>query len=176
MQYFANSLGALITPYSVTGNYIIEAIFKSIDLCLLYSIFIIYFKDIKKAIVASLLFFAILVSRPCYVFGNQNEQYQFTGFLITLLILSKYNQKKLFDRTFEFPMKYMLVLGICFSFVFGFKMNYTLAFVPIAIIIIGDMIFRKKYLYAIKNVIGGLIGVIIGAFLGFFYLEFIKIY
>lgn len=169
-QWFVNYLGALITPTSVTGNYIIEALFKSIDLCLLYSIFTIFFKDTKKSIIASLLTFTVMVSRPCYVFGNQNEQYQYTGLLITLLILSKYNQKRIVDEIFEFPMKYMLILGICFSFVFGFKMNYTLAFVPVAIVIVGDMFLRKKFMPAIKNIIGGLIGVILGAFPGFFYM------
>ena len=169
-MWFVNYIGTIITPQSFLGNYIIESIFKSIDLCLAYCIFNVYFNDKKKSIFASLLFFLILVSRPCYVFGNQCEQYQLTGFLITILILSKYNQKKLTNYNYEFPMKYMFVIGMSFSFIIGFKMNYILPFIPIAIIIVGDMIIRKKYLLALKNIVGGIIGVIFAGLPGYIYL------
>lgn len=168
--WFVNYFGTLITPNSVTGNYIVEAVFKSIDLCILFSIFNLFFKSNIKSFFASLLFFAIMLSRPCYVFGNQNEQYQFTGIIASIYILLKFNFEKLEDKDTEFQCKYMLVLGILFAYVFCFKMNYVLAFVPIPIIIIGDMLLRKKVLLSFKTIIFGIIGVTIGVFPGLAYI------
>ena len=41
-MWFVNYIGTIITPQSFLGNYIIESIFKSIDLCLAYCIFNVY--------------------------------------------------------------------------------------------------------------------------------------
>ncbi len=103
--YFIEYLGALLSPHSEWGLFIIETICYIINICVAYKI-IRVFADKKESMLSAMSFLGISFNFFTFVTGNLTDSYSVTFQIISAYLIVKY----LFvNKEIEHPPVYMFI-------------------------------------------------------------------
>ena len=153
--YLLNALGVLISDRHALGLWLVETLFVLADCFLIFRIMRKLGHTDRTALLAALLTMAFAA---CYwEGGNLTETYGLLPALISLSVLLCALQDEA-ERLFPAPR--MFVLGICAGVELFLRANMVMAWIPVAVIVIGRELWEKRFRNAGLIVLYGLLGVL----------------
>ena len=153
--YLLNALGVLITDRHALGLWLVETLFVLADCFLIFRITRKLGYTDRTALLTVLLTMAFAA---CYwEGGNLTETYGLLPELISLFVLADLLQDEA-ERPFQAGR--MFVIGICAGVELFLRANMVMAWIPVAVIVIGHELWDKRFRNACLIVLYGLLGVL----------------
>lgn len=158
LLYFFNALGVLIADRYVLGLWLVETIFVVVDCFLIFRFACKITASDWTAFLTSA--FTLVFTSIYWEGGNLTETYGLMPELLTfVLLLDAFEGEK--DR--PFPARIMFVIGVCAGVELFLRVNMVMAWIPVAVIVIGLELRNRNYRNAGIILLYGVLGVLVAS-------------
>lgn len=166
--FFINAIGYILCGSEI-GVMIIQVIFMTFTIFLVYQTYIVYFSKSYGIILTLFTLILLTVGYSLYGGGNFTEEY-----ILPLILASNYCVllwlKNVQGQPSNFPPKYALLMGLVLSFAFLTRLTNALSVCGCALVIALYLSFKKKWNNLLYNVFFFLVGFVLLTlpFIGYF--------
>jgi hypothetical protein len=156
--YFMECIGAILSPHSEWGLFLIELFCYSINICFVYKI-LLNFVENKKARISSMAFLGISFNFFTFVTGNLTDSYSVTFQVISAFLIIDYyfNYNKI-----EHPPIYMFIHAIMACCCGLMRPVNAGMWIPFGIVLAIRLFIYGKVKNFFCNLIGLLLGIVVG--------------
>ncbi len=144
--FLFNWIGALLTPNSMNGLFLVEIVFAWVKLWFVYKTAKLFTENDKKCVLASMLFLAAATNFFSWNAGNLGEQFALAFWLISLYLMAAYmegNRKS--GKVLEHKPFVMFLHGVCACVVLFIQANLIAMWIPFGIGL-ALILFKEKYI------------------------------
>lgn len=153
--YLLNALGVMIADHHMLGLWLVETGFVVADCFLVFRIVRKLGRSARFALFTVLL--TMVLAACCWEGGNLTETYGLLPELITLLVLLDVFQG---GQEKAFPAGKMFVLGVCAGVELFLRANLVMAWIPLAVVVVGTELLQKRFRNAAATIFFGIIGLL----------------
>lgn len=157
--YVLNCLAAWCSERTGLGILILEIVFVTCSVYIVYTLYRMYDLELYAALIASFIFVGAIVYYGTYEGGNLIEEYVLALQLVSFYFIFK-DEK---NESVEHRPCYMFIHGVCVAIAaIGFRANMALMWGGIAIVVLVRLLMHKKYNNLIYNLLAGIVGMLVG--------------
>jgi hypothetical protein len=162
--YLLNALGVLIADRHTFGLWLIETVFAVADAFLIFHITRKMNATELTAFITTVL--TMLFASFFWEGGNLTETYGMLPELLTLvLLLDAFDGEE--DR--QFPARTIFLVGVCAGVELFLRANMVMAWIPVAVIVIGTELWKERFRNAGMIFLYGLLGVTAASVIPLYY-------
>ncbi len=162
--YLLNALGALIAERYTLGLWLIETLFTIADAFLIFRIAGKLSKSEWTAFFTTAL--TMLFVSFFWEGGNLTETYGLLPELVTFLVLWNVYAG---EQLRQFPARMMFLIGACAGVELFLRVNMVMAWIPVAVIVMGTELWEKRFRNAGMILVYGLLGVLFASVIPLYY-------